>query len=66
MLRNMYQRLPVAISGGWYPDFCNVYIFMSTDYFCKEGGKKLNYFLKRRKKKKEKKYAGRHLFTIFR
>ena len=55
MWRNTYQRLPVVISGGWYPYFCNVYIFMSMDYFCKERGeKKLNYFLKGRKKKKKR------------
>lgn len=54
MLRNMYQRLPVAISGGWYPDFCNVYIFMSTDYFCKEGGKKAELFPQGKKEKKRK------------
>lgn len=46
----MYQRLPVAVSEGWYTCFCNVYIFI-----CKERGggeykTKLNYFLEGRTK----------------
>ena len=58
----MYQRLPVAISGGWYTYFCNVYIFMYRLYIIieyrllwqREGKKtKLNYSIKGRKGKKE-------------